>query len=103
MKTLFAAVAVAALFASPAFAGPADYSSYDPTYANTSDPNSAPLMHDPAPRTFTRDAAALANTADPNSAPLLTNPPVSYRGFANDAAATADTSDPDSVHVFRTR
>ena len=59
------------------------------------------MMRDVAPRTFTRDAAALANTSDPESAPLMIDRPATYRGIASDPAATADTSDPGSVHVFR--
>ena len=70
------------------------YSTYNPEFANTSDPGSAPLMRDRAPRTFTKDNAALANTSDPGSAPLMVDTPPSYRGQPTDAPALADTSDP---------
>jgi hypothetical protein len=99
MKQFLAALALVAIFAAPAMAqsqpfGSAAYRPYNPARADTRDPNSAPLMHDRAPRTFTKDAAALANTSDPGSAPLMVDRPVHYRGRPNDPAATADTSDP---------
>jgi hypothetical protein len=99
MKQFLAALVLVAAIAPPAMAqsqtfGSGAYSPYNPARANTSDPDSAPLMHDRGPRTFTKDAAALANTSDPGSAPLMVDRPVHYRGRPIDPAATADTSDP---------
>jgi opacity protein-like surface antigen len=99
MKRLLTALALVVVLMPAATAqsqtvGAGAYSTYNPATANTSDPESAPLMHDRSPRAFTNDAAARANTADPGSAPLMTDPPVTYRGLSNDPAATANTSDP---------
>jgi len=99
MKLSLATLAFVVALAPAAMAD--SYSPYNPAGANTSDPGSAPLMRDVAPRVFVRDAAALANTADPGEAPFMKDPVVRYRGQPNDPAALADTTDPESVHVFR--
>jgi hypothetical protein len=104
MKRFLTTLALVTLLAPAALAqsqGNAKYSPYNPEFANTSDPGSAPLMRDRAPRTFIKDNAALANTSDPGSAPLMVDAPPAYRGQPTDAPALADTTDPESVHVFR--
>lgn len=93
MKRFLTTLALVTLLAPAAMAQ--SYSPYNPAGADTSDPNSARLAHDPAPRMFTRDAAALANTSDPNSAPLAIDAPAAHRGRPTDAAGLADTSDPE--------
>jgi hypothetical protein len=99
MKRLLTALAFAVVLVPTAMAqaqtfGSSAYSPYNPAGANTSDPESAPRMHDRAPRTFANDAAARANTSDPGSAPLMSDPPATYRGLSSDPAATANTRDP---------
>jgi hypothetical protein len=101
MKRFLTALALVALFASAATAR--SYSPYNPAGADTSDPGSAPLVRDRAPRVFTPDAAARANTRDPGSAPLTVERPAAHRGRPLDAAGRADTSDPGPVHRFRSR
>jgi hypothetical protein len=101
MKRFLTALAFVALFASAATAR--SYSPYNPAGADTSDPGSAPLVHDYAPRVVTPDAAGRANTRDPGSAPLTVGRRAHYRGRPLDAAGRADTSDPGSVHKFRSR
>src|SRR5262249_8378330 len=90
MKTLKIAAAVAALL----YANGAAFAADQAAIANTSDPNSAPLVSQDGGvvRHFSNDAAARANTADPNSAPFFQAVPV-VRGPL-DAAGRADTRDP---------
>lgn len=90
MKTLKLSAAVAALAFALSGAAYAD----EAAQANTSDPNSAPLVSQDGGvvRHFTYDAAARANTADPNSAPLMQDAPA-VRGPL-DNAGRANTRDP---------
>jgi hypothetical protein len=96
MKRFLTTLALVAFLAPAAMAQSQTnaYSPYNPAGADTSDPGSAPLMHDRAPRTFIKDGPALANTSDPGSAPQMIEAPVRYRGQPTDGPATADTSDP---------
>ena len=96
MKRLLTTLALVTLLAPAALAQSQQnaYSTYNPEFANTSDPGSAPLMRDRAPRTFSKDNAALANTSDPGSAPFMVDAPPAYRGQPTDAPALANTSDP---------
>ena len=95
MKRFLTTLALVTLLAPAALAQDASrYSPYNPEFANTSDPGSAPLLRDRAPRTFVKDNAALANTSDPGSAPLMVDAPPAYRGQPTDAPALANTSDP---------
>jgi len=67
----------------------------NPAKANTSDPNSAPMVKTTKVKKPADDKAAKANTADPNSAPMAKTPKV--KKTAKDAPAKANTADPNSA------
>lgn len=72
----------------------------NPAAADTTDPNSAPLMRSErtAPRGAVEfDTAGRANTADPNSAPLVPPGPATTGKRTLDPVGRANTSDLNSA------